>query len=415
MTKNEVAQIKNIFYTTLVIMLTLSFITLSVYITNKIKIEERRNQNLIQIAVDLLEQKRKLILNEFITQNFDSTEFRIKSTLNRIFEKNFSVFIVKSNQCIQTKKIKQCQKYLSYIDKKTSITNYQKINSLHFIVMPINAFNSSFGHVIINLQHFSIKYHFSEIITLILIPFALLIGVWIIIFKRSEQKIIIPLLESIVENRKNREVALIAEKLAHDIRSPLEALTFISQENSLNSEEKELLTFATNRISDIASEMLDKKRVKQEKNNDSNHLLKNIEKIIKEKDLLHKINFTINTNKPFHIDTLEEKEFKTISSSVENLINNSIHAVNNNSNPIIDISVFSTSEELKIIINDNGHGIDEKIAKRILTEEGITTKKDGNGIGLFRSKENLDQLGIELELITTSKEGTRFQILYKYT
>ena len=69
----------------------------------------------------------------------------------------------------------------------------------------------------------------------------------------------------------------------------------------------------------------------------------------------------------------------------------------------------SEDNMLKILISDNGCGIKAENSQKIF-EEGYTSKVTGSGLGLYISKEAMQEQYGDLRLISTDKKGTTFEI-----
>lgn len=96
-----------------------------------------------------------------------------------------------------------------------------------------------------------------------------------------------------------------------------------------------------------------------------------------------------------------------------NLIRNACHALENNIEPIIKIktSFVETSNQVKIQVIDNGHGIPEKIKDKIFTSFFTTKERGkGTGLGLSLSQSFIQKLNGDLILESTGPEGTCFTI-----
>ena len=65
---------------------------------------------------------------------------------------------------------------------------------------------------------------------------------------------------------------------------------------------------------------------------------------------------------------------------------------------------------LKILISDNGCGIDSETQKKIF-DEGFTSKITGSGLGLYISKEAMKEQYGDLNLVCSDENGTTFEIL----
>jgi two-component system nitrogen regulation sensor histidine kinase NtrY len=110
----------------------------------------------------------------------------------------------------------------------------------------------------------------------------------------------------------------------------------------------------------------------------------------------------ININRWLMADTLQMEQ------ALINLLTNSMYALENHTEKIIEISAEVKNERVFIIITDTGLGIDKEIEDKIFLPF-FTTRKDGAGIGLTLSKNIIEAHGGYLNY---SKEDnkTRFVI-----
>ena len=95
-----------------------------------------------------------------------------------------------------------------------------------------------------------------------------------------------------------------------------------------------------------------------------------------------------------------------------NLFYNAIDAIKekNTENGFIKISTEETEDNmLKIYITDNGCGIDKNLADKIF-EDGYTSKQSGSGLGLYISKEAMQEQYGGLKLSNSDKEYTTFEL-----
>ncbi len=91
-----------------------------------------------------------------------------------------------------------------------------------------------------------------------------------------------------------------------------------------------------------------------------------------------------------------------------NLLYNSIDAIKENG--VIKISTQETDDNmLKIYVSDNGCGIDSDNTQKIF-EDGYTSKPTGSGLGLFISKDAMKEQYGDLNLVSSDKDGTTFEI-----
>ena len=99
-------------------------------------------------------------------------------------------------------------------------------------------------------------------------------------------------------------------------------------------------------------------------------------------------------------------EFKQV---ILNVINNAKDAIL--ANNIQNGKIIITLKEKYISIEDNAGGIPDEIKNRIF-EPYFTTKENGTGIGLYMSKQIINQMGGDIEF-TNTKQGAKFIIRCK--
>ena len=93
-----------------------------------------------------------------------------------------------------------------------------------------------------------------------------------------------------------------------------------------------------------------------------------------------------------------------------NLLKNAIEAVSGKPDATIKILISrSTGKKLKIIVSDNGPGMDVEIQEKIFIPF-YTTKKEGTGVGLSLSKQIMKLHGGSISLKTKSGAGTQFSL-----
>ncbi len=212
--------------------------------------------------------------------------------------------------------------------------------------------------------------------------------------------------QEVLRVKKEIELAL---QVSHDIRSPLAVLNSISEKLKDNVEDYHLLQLSILRINDIANNLLkDKKGVSFEI--PSFYLLPHlILEIVEEKKREYSRNnlellFISNLN----IDAfIVPSEFKRI---LSNLLNNSIEA--NDTNPKIKIELSKEDDQAKLTIIDNGKGIPETVIQNLGTKS-ITTKANGNGLGLKHAYSTIKEWGGTFRITNTSGNGTTIEILLK--
>jgi signal transduction histidine kinase len=243
----------------------------------------------------------------------------------------------------------------------------------------------------------------------------LLIFLGFLIFKINEER-------KTLELNKYQAIAdaqeLMSLKLAHDIRSPLSVLNLLGGKMQTNNVEiDELFRQATNRINDIANDLLNKKNSTR-----SVDLIKCIHEIVDEKKLLYEnIEFSIDhqINTQFHCQ-LDQSELRRI---ISNLLNNSIEALllANKEKKTIEINVIRSKDICSLEIKDNGTGISKENLAKVGTKKFSFGKEkateSGSGIGIYSAIEYLRANGGDFKITSVAGEYTTVHIslpIYPY-
>lgn len=236
----------------------------------------------------------------------------------------------------------------------------------------------------------------------------LLIFLGFLIFKINEER-------KTLELTKYQSIAsaqeLISLKLAHDIRSPLSVLNLLGSRMQTNDPDiDDLFKQATNRINDIANDLLQRKTVTANVD-----IVKCVREIIDEKKLLYsEINFSVyqQADRYFSCE-LDQNEMRRI---LSNILNNSIEALQstNKEKKIIDIDVKNSKDICTLIIRDNGCGISkenlQKIGSKRFSFGKDKTTESGSGIGVYSAKEYLRNNKGNLEITSIEGEFTEIKM-----
>ena len=248
--------------------------------------------------------------------------------------------------------------------------------------------------------------------------------------KELEQKV----MEKVEEIRKKDLVILNQSKLAamgemlnmiaHQWRQPLNALSAAAIKIELESEmkgidEESCIKFAkfvedsTQRLSEIINDFMNfSKNEKDKEEFFIKDVVKEVIKLSNEQLKNHNISVIVDID-----DNLKIKSFKKdLMHVLLNLVSNARDVLDERKKEDKEIKIYATKEGkiVKIIVEDNAGGVDEKIKDRIF-EPYFTTKapNKGTGIGLYMSKKIVEEkLNGRLYFENTDK-GAKFIIELK--
>ncbi len=121
-----------------------------------------------------------------------------------------------------------------------------------------------------------------------------------------------------------------------------------------------------------------------------------------------KVDVKININNDLTINTIPSY-FESI---ILNLVSNSIKYKSKVLNPEIEISAKKTGTICRIIVKDNGIGIDlDKNKDKIFgMYNTFHNNEDALGIGLFMTKNHIESLGGKIEVTSKINEGSEFKV-----
>lgn len=106
-------------------------------------------------------------------------------------------------------------------------------------------------------------------------------------------------------------------------------------------------------------------------------------------------------------------DFKLIEQALINLITNSIYALEDTNNPIIEINYRLAHNKVYLDVSDNGKGIEAENIEKIFVPF-YTTRKNGSGIGLTITRNIMKMHRGNLEVVSTPNLQTTFSLVFNY-
>lgn len=214
----------------------------------------------------------------------------------------------------------------------------------------------------------------------------------------------------------------LASQVAHDIRSPISTLNLVSSTlNEVSEDKRELIQLASQRINDIANQLLEKS--KQGLTN-SHHqaqamhfdlLSPVIESIVAEKKAQYSgsRNITISLDISNGLNVIGYFNKMELLRCLSNIINNSVESLDQASGKI-DIRLSQTLNEAVITIQDNGLGIPHDILIKLNEGQALSHGKvSGNGLGVSHARKVIESFGGKLHIESEQNVGTKVIILLK--
>lgn len=202
----------------------------------------------------------------------------------------------------------------------------------------------------------------------------------------------------------------LSNKVIHDIRSPLTSLEYLvkSLSSKLAENERIIANQSIERISDILSTLGGKKAYNDKSEAKVEIIDPLVKRIISEKRLEFetKSNVEIRLKNELPYGTFVNINKADFFRTMSNLVNNSAEASIPNKKLIINVTLESSDNECKIIIQDNGKGIAPENIKTIFQHGISIDKPSGSGIGLTSAKETIEKYKGSLILESEPGLGT---------
>lgn len=110
-------------------------------------------------------------------------------------------------------------------------------------------------------------------------------------------------------------------------------------------------------------------------------------------------------------DVVKDADPNMLEQVLINLVKNAIEALDEQESGQITIKVQEVGDQVRIVISDNGPGMDQETLDNIFVPF-FTTKKEGSGIGLSLSRQIVRAHQGRISVTSTPGEGTTFEILF---
>lgn len=107
-------------------------------------------------------------------------------------------------------------------------------------------------------------------------------------------------------------------------------------------------------------------------------------------------------------------DFKLVEQALINLITNSMYALDDTANPIIEVTYRLAHNKVYFDVIDNGKGIDAENIEKIFVPF-YTTRTNGSGIGLTITRNIMKMHGGNLEVDSKPNIKTIFSLVFNYT
>lgn len=226
--------------------------------------------------------------------------------------------------------------------------------------------------------------------------------------------------KSMLENIKNYEISMndfkdYIEMWIHEVKIPLSSLVLMIHNNKNNISSK--MVDQVKRLDNYVDQVLFYVRAE---NAEKDYLIKKTElnKVINKIALKNK-DYILENNICFSVLDCEKKvltDSKWLEFIIDQIINNSIKYKRDVASSFIKIYTEENNEEIRLIIYDNGIGIDAKDLPRVFDKTYTGTngrlKSKSTGMGLYIAKNLCEKLGHKIAIESKVNKYTKVIITF---
>lgn len=195
----------------------------------------------------------------------------------------------------------------------------------------------------------------------------------------------------------------IFKEFLHDVKSPLAVLRIFLASTKENKEHYQVIQSALDRIENM---VLQVDRPNKDDNLSKIKVISSLQEVLNQK-VLEYPDLIINNH--FNADAYIFANKAKIQRIFSNIINNAYEAYSQTSHKVVEIKVIFGSEDVRILISDKGKGIPKTLLETISKEE-VSSKINGQGIGLSSADRYIKEIGGNLQIISKEGLGTTIEI-----
>lgn len=283
------------------------------------------------------------------------------------------------------------------------------------VVVPLSLNLNPVGQVVVTLSNHQIL--LSSLASPIFVLGILLFMGMSLLFARREFSLRMERVQLDQKLKMEKEFSSLALQVAHDIRSPLMAVTtVVGRPGAVHPEVLPLLESASDRIKVIAEDLLSRGRsykmqdvpisvdVKASESQVS-EVVKSIDALVKEFNLKYPQRAWGWKNSATELEAKVPLKIEKIERMVSNLFQNAEESFEI-SEGRIQVDIFTRGEKLQLRVQDSGKGMSEEVLQTVLNQGGSFGKKNGNGLGIGNIREELKAISGQLSIQSREGVGT---------
>ncbi len=219
--------------------------------------------------------------------------------------------------------------------------------------------------------------------------------------------------------KRQEELADLASQVAHDIRSPLTALSMVTANlTAVPEKERTVIRLAVNRIRDIANGLLSRYResrlVEADIQAPSGVGLELVSTLVdsmvseKRQQISNRYGIQLRADLSMSYGLFARVDPIEFNRMLSNVINNAVEAIPETGE--VEVSVGSDDHRVSVVIRDTGKGMAPELIAKLGLRGATWGKSDGTGLGLHHAKTSVEKWGGQLEVESEVGKGTSITI-----
>ena len=232
----------------------------------------------------------------------------------------------------------------------------------------------------------------------------------LIIYFFAKGEKIVELSNDLEKIEKEKELRSSLFKVTHEIKNPIAVCKGYLDMIDFNDKKKvrkyvPIIKDEINRTLILMDDFLDYTKIKIEKEEmDLSMLLEELEESLKDLFKKNKIKASFNN---IDDEIYIEADYNRLKQVFINLLKNAVEAKDvSKANMYVNVKLEEDSDSIRVIVEDNGVGMDSETLDKI-SEMFFTTKKKGSGLGVSLSKEIVEQHNGSIVYNSVKGKGTR--------
>lgn len=248
------------------------------------------------------------------------------------------------------------------------------------------------------------------------LPFQELVGLATKLVKRSDE--LYQMRNQLDEAKRREQLSSVATQVAHDLRSPVLALSALSREVENLSKEDLIRSIETSakRIDQISKDILERYEITTVKSYGGyTFIYPVLQTVIAEASLVSpniQINLDIDDRDLSLGLRIPEVDLGRI---FANILSNATAAIQRKSSGTIDVSVRNTSGLTEFIFKDSGQGMTSEVLSTVLNKGGTFNTPHGHGLGLSFVKSAIAQFQGNIRIESDWMKGTTVYLIFPST